>query len=63
MESTKYIVLPETIERSLEKFQQRTAETIGIVYDPIMCQSLEEYDRGMIILSLIKKGDHPKMVT
>ena len=52
MESTKYIVLPETIERSLESFQQRTAETIGgIVYDPIMRQSLEEYDRGMRLFS------------
>ena len=52
METTKYIVLPKTLERSLESFQQRTAETIGgIVYDPIMRQSLEEYDRGMRLFS------------
>ena len=52
MESTKYIVLPETLERSLESFQQRTVEdNRGIVYDPIMRQSLEEYDRGMRLFS------------
>ena len=52
MEATKYIVLPKTLERSLESFQRRTAETIGgIVYDPIMRLSLEEYDRGMRLFS------------
>ena len=52
MESTKYIVLPKTLERSLESFQQRTAKTIGgVEYDPIMRQSLEEYDRGMRLFS------------
>jgi hypothetical protein len=52
METTKYIVLPKTLERSLESFQRRTTETIGgIVYDPIMRLSLEEYDRGMRLFS------------
>ena len=52
METTKYIVLPKTLERSLESFQRRTSETIGgIVYDPIMRLSLEEYDRGMRLFS------------
>ena len=52
VEKSKYIILPETIDRSLESFQQRTAETIGgIVYDPIMRQSLREYDRGMRLFS------------
>jgi hypothetical protein len=52
VEKSKYIILPETIDRSLDSFQQRTAETIGgIVYDPIMRQSLREYDRGMRLFS------------
>ena len=51
-EKYKYIILPETIDRSLESFQERTAQTIGgIVYDPIMRQSLREYDRGMRLFS------------
>jgi hypothetical protein len=51
-EKYKYIILPETIDRSLESFQERTAQTIGgVVYDPIMRQSLREYDRGMRLFS------------
>ena len=52
LESTRYIVLQDTLKRSLGGFQRRTAQTIGgIEYDPIMRQSLEEYDRGMRLFS------------
>ena len=52
MESTKYIMLPETLERSLESLKTKDSrDNRGIVYDPIMRQSLEEYDRGMRLFS------------
>jgi len=52
METAKYIILQDNLRRSLKGFQKRTQNTIGgVEYDPIMRQSLEEYNQGMQLFS------------